>query len=280
VIPYLHEPTLKIGSVTLHAFGVFVAAAVLVGCWLALRRAQQQGLDQKDTTHLLLWMLGLGFLVSHLESLAFSQPRVFATPSTLWSNPLLWLNLWNGMCAFGGILGGILGGLIFLKRRGWAGSEVLLRLDGVAFAFPFAWSVARAGCSLVHDHPGIHTASWLAVRYPDGPRYDLGLLDFFCALLLAALFLYLDRRRRPRGFYLALFLVLYAPARLLLDNLRHEERFLGLTSGQYGAVLAMVAGLVVLRALAGKSPPGKENRAAENTEVLKAIGGRLRSQRS
>ena len=247
MLPYLQEPILRIGSLTLHAFGGFVAAAVLVGCWLVLHRAERQGLSLKDTRSLLLWMLSFGFVGSHLEHLVYYEPWVLAR-----GDPLRLLNLWNGMSSFGGILGGVLGGLIFMRRRGWTGGEILRQLDGVAFAFAFAWTVARAGCSLAHDHPGIHCTSWMAVRFPDGPRFDLGLFDFFLSLLIAGLFLLLDRRRRPSGFYLFLFMVLYGFARFLLDPLRDEERFLGLTSGQYGAVLAILVGLVALRALAGQ----------------------------
>jgi phosphatidylglycerol:prolipoprotein diacylglycerol transferase len=242
VLPYLQEPTLRIGSLTLHAFGGFVAAAVLVGCWLVLRRAERQGLSLSDTRSLLLWMLGLGFIGSHFEHLVYYEPWVLAR-----ADPLRLLNLWSGMSSFGGILGGVLGGLFFMRRRRWSGGEMLLHLDLVAFAFPFGWTVARAGCSLAHDHPGIHTASWLAVRFPDGPRYDLGLFDFFLSLLIAGLFLLLDRHRRPAGFYLFLFMVLYGSARLLLDPLRDEERFLGFTSGQYGAILAILVGVALLR---------------------------------
>jgi phosphatidylglycerol:prolipoprotein diacylglycerol transferase len=276
VFPYLQEPTLRIGSLTLHAFGGFVAAAVLVGCWVVLRRAEQQGLSLTHTRSLLLWMLGVGFLGSHLEHLAYSETWVFARPSAVWADPLILLNLWNGMSSFGGILGGVLGGLLYMRRRRWSGSEILLQLDGVAFAFPFAWTVARAGCSLAHDHPGIHTASWLAVRYPDGPRYDLGLFDFFAGLLLAALFLFLDRRRRPGGFYLCLFMVLYGSSRLLLDNLRDEERFLGLTSGQYGAVLAILLGLAVLRVFVLNN--SWRNVARESAGGFDRRGRRVRTQ--
>lgn len=278
VFPYLQEPTLRIGSLTLHAFGGFVGAAVLVGCLLVLHRAEQQGMDRTRTTHLLLWMLGSGFLISHLDYLVFSEPNVLARPSAWWSNPLLFLNLWKGMSSFGGILGGVLGGLIFVKLRGLSRNDLLGHLDSVAFAFPFAWSLARMGCSLVHDHPGIHTTSWLAVRYPDGPRFDLGLLDCFAAVFLAGLFLFLDRRRRPGGFYLALFMVLYGPVRLLLDNLREEERFLGLTSGQYGAVLAILVGLVTFRVLAARSSCCKESGGREAAEPSHRPRPWLRSQ--
>ena len=252
MFPYLQEPTLTVGPVTLHAYGAFVGAAVFVGSWHVLRRAKRQGLNRTHTAHLLLWVLGVGFVISHLEYLAFSQSWVFVHPRAALAQPLLLLNLWGGMSAFGGIVGGVLGGLLFMRRKGWSWDAMLAQLDIVAFAFTFAWSIARAGCSLAHDHPGIHTTSWLAVRYPDGPRYDLGLFDCFLPLLLAGLFLFLDRRRRPRGFYFVLFMLLYGSARLLLDTLRDEERFLGLTSGQYGALAAVLLGLFALRTLAGK----------------------------
>jgi phosphatidylglycerol:prolipoprotein diacylglycerol transferase len=249
MIPYLQEPTLRIGPVTLHAFGAFVAAAVFVGCWLVLQRAEQQDRDRTTTTHLLLWVLGSGFLVSHLEYLVFSDSHVFVRPLAALSQPALLLNLWGGMSALGGMVGGVLGGVLFMRRKGWSRDEMLAQLEIIAFASPFAWSIARAGCALAHDHPGIHTMSWLAVRYPDGPRFDLGLLDFFCVLSLAGLFLFLDRLPRPRGFYFVLFLLLYGSERLLLDNLRDEERFLGLTSGQYGAGVAVLLGLFALSML-------------------------------
>lgn len=246
MIPYLQEPTVRIGSVTLHAFGAFVATAVFVGCWIILRRAEQQSRDRETMTHLLLWVLGCGFLVSHLEHLTFAESWMFARPLVALSQPALLLNLWGGMSALGGMVGGVLGGVLFMRRKGWPWGEMLAHLEMIAFASPFAWSIARAGCALAHDHPGVHTMSWLAVRYPDGPRFDLGLIDFFCVLSLAGLFLFLDRHTRPRGFYFVLFLLLYGSERLLLDNLRDEERFLGLTSGQYGAGVAVLLGLFAL----------------------------------
>lgn len=254
MFPYLEQPVLRIGGATFYAFGMLVTAAVVLGCWLVLRRAERHGIDPARTTSLLLWVLAVGFLISHLDYLAFAEPWLFTRLSNLWVYPGRWLNLWSGMSSFGGITGGVLGGWLYMRKKAWPARERWFLLEAVAFAFPFAWSVARFGCYLAHDHPGIRTASWLAVRYPDGPRYDLGLLDCFLGLALAGLFLYLDQRPRPRGFYLITFLLLYGPARLLLDNLRVEERFLGLTSGQHGALVAIFVALATLRVMKRQSP--------------------------
>jgi phosphatidylglycerol:prolipoprotein diacylglycerol transferase len=277
MFPYYVQPALTIAGKQFYVFGLLVALAVVVGSWLVMRRAERHGMDRAEATSLLLWTLGLGFLVSHLDSLAFAQPEVFARPSTLWEQPALWLNLWNGMSAFGGILGGALGAALSMWRRRWTSHQRWIFLEAVAWSFPFAWAVARFGCYLAHDHPGIHTASWLAVRYPDGARYDLGLFDCFLALAVGGMFLWLDRRPRARGFYFLTFMFLYGPARLLLDNLRIEERFFGLTAGQYGALVMLAVALATWRALSGSSSPAVAEAAVTRRRLA---GARLRNSDS
>jgi prolipoprotein diacylglyceryltransferase len=61
------------------------------------------------------------------------------------------------------------------------------------------------------------------------------------------LFLWLDRRPRPAGFYLGLWLIIYGTFRVCLDRL-HEPgapRFL-LTPDQAWGLLATVAGVFIL----------------------------------
>ena len=119
--------------------------------------------------------------------------------------------------------------------------------DCVGFGFPFAWVFGRAGCALAHDHLGIASTSWLAVQFPDGPRLDLGLLEFFYTLGIAALFLALDRRPRPDGFFVFLFFAVYGPVRFVLDIFRTEDaRYLGWTPGQFVALAATLLGIAGL----------------------------------
>lgn len=269
MFPYFEQPSFLIAGAKLHAFGLLVALAVVVGSWLVMRRAERQGLGREEATSLLLWTLGMGFLVSHLDYLAFARPDVFFRLQTLWEQPATWLNLWNGMSAFGGILGGVMVAAIYLWRHRWSSRERWIFLEAVAWSFPFAWAIARFGCYLAHDHPGIHTSSWLAVRYPDGARYDLGLFDCFLALFIGGVFLWLDRRPRVHGFYFLTFMFAYGPARLLLDNLRVEERFFGLTAGQYGALVMLALALATWRSLRGSASPA----------VAEAGAGRLRLAR-
>ena len=55
------------------------------------------------------------------------------------------------------------------------------------------------------------------------------------------------RNRRERWLALGLFLVLYGPARFVMDALRvGDARYLGWTPGQYASIVASLAGLTAL----------------------------------
>ena len=83
-------------------------------------------------------------------------------------------------------------------------------------------------------------------------RHDLGLYEVIWCLVMIPLFLWLARRERPRGFFLGLVPVLYAPVRFGLDFLRatdleiSDPRYLGLTPGHYGAIVLFLLGVMVL----------------------------------
>lgn len=263
MFPYFEAPAITLGPVTLHAFGMLVAAAILLGRWMLVRRAQKRGLDGETASRLVLRMVACGLAGAHLVAVTLTDPRDVVR------DPLVLIRLWEGLSSVGGIAAGIVAGLWWMRRSGLKPYEIRAYLDLVAFVFPFAWILGRAGCAVAHDHPGIPTQGWWAVQYPDVPRFDLGLLEFFYALFLAGLFRWLDRRPRSDGFYLGLFFLLYGPVRFFLDELRvGDARYLGLTPAQYGCVAAVVLGGVVLWNLRG----GSRRRDAAPSGRKRAVG--------
>jgi phosphatidylglycerol:prolipoprotein diacylglycerol transferase len=119
----------------------------------------------------------------------------------------------------------------------------------MAYVFPLSWAIGRLGCSLVHDHPGIRSESWLAVRYPDWPRYDLGVLGLFFLLLLAGLFRALDARPRPPGFFAAAALLAVGVFRIWIDQYQVDPpRYYGWSVDQYNAIiLLLLSALLIAR---------------------------------
>jgi phosphatidylglycerol:prolipoprotein diacylglycerol transferase len=266
MIPFIEEPSLELGPISLRSFDVLVCIAVLVGFEIVVRRAPRFGIESVRASSLMIWTLLWGFVASHLFDL------VAYYPETIRENPLELLKIWSSMSSFGGMVGGLLAALLLMKRHGMTGREMLGFFDVMGFGFPFAWIFGRLGCSLAHDHMGILSRHWLAVDFPGGPRFDLGLLELFYTLVIAAAFLLLDRRRWPTGFFLGLFFTLYGPVRFALDILRADDaRYLGWTPGQFFSVATSVFGVVllirVLRSRAGGgAPPHADQRGGSTPE--------------
>lgn len=286
MVPYFPQPRYHLfGPVTIHAFGVLVAAAVITGWKLVVSRCRRKGLDAATCEDLLIYVFFTGFVVAHVYSV------VAYFPHEAWKHPVLLLKMWENISSFGGIAGGVLGLWIFFRYKGRRvpAAARLGYLDAVAFAFPFAWAVGRLGCTVAHDHPGVVTSFPLAVSlksaearayitsvYQGAGRlaelppaaalrnlgfHDLGWYEFLYTLLvIVPVILLLDRRPRPTGFFAAVFPLLYVPVRFFLDFLRLSDvRYYGLTPGQYAAAavfLVAAAWAVVLhRSKGGAEEP-------------------------
>jgi phosphatidylglycerol:prolipoprotein diacylglycerol transferase len=241
MIPYFAQPALKLGPVTIHAFGLLVACAVLIGVTIVRRRAEADGVSDEVVRRFLEWVLIGGFAGAHLVD------RFVYFPSETLHDPLSLLRFWESLSSFGGFVGGTLGAVLFFKRYSAAG--VAWRCaDSFAYAFPYGWMLGRAGCFVAFDHPGLPTTFVLGEVYRDGVvRHNLGLDEALYTAMIAALFYALGRRPRRPGLFVGLFLVLYAPFRFAADFLRIiDVRYCGLTPGQYGCVVLMVVGAVIL----------------------------------
>ncbi len=261
-IPYLTLPKLDLlpadflgggvppVDIAIQPFGTLVAAAVYSGSWLAVVQARRMGLDEKRMISLIAWVVGSGFVLGHVLD------TVFYYPERVIEDPLSLLRLWDGLSSFGGFVGAAVGALLFRWRHDLA---VLPYAEAIGSSFPFAWVLGRAGCAVAHDHPGRPSDLWIAVQYPDGGRFDLGLYEMLLTIPLAATFLWLRRRPRPMGFFLAVQLVAYAPLRFALDFLRIDEelvrseqiilpdpRYGGLTPAQWGCLAMLFFGAVGL----------------------------------
>lgn len=249
MLPYIEHPTLDIGAYRLQAFPVLVGAAVITEFQIVLRRAPKRGIDRETASSLAGWAIFLGLLGAHLFDLFVYYPE------ELLADPLRILEPWKGISSFGGMLGGLLGLWWVMERREMAAAARLRFVDCLLFALPFTLAIGRAGCALQHDHLGVSSTHWLAVAFPGGPRFDLGLLEFLYALAMCAVFLVVDRWRRPDGFFVGLFFALYGPVRFLLDALRvGDVRYLGWTPGQYLSVLATALGAFLLVVVLRRRP--------------------------
>ena len=262
------------GPIPLDPWATLVCVAFLVGLEVCRARGLRHGLEPRDVVDGAVFIVGMGFFVGHLVHVLGYHPEQYEKDGIV-----SLLRVWAGFSSMGGMLGAVIGYILFFrfirKRDFWAHG------DNIMFAFPFGWFFGRMGCFSVHDHVGRLTSfplgveyppNWLAAGDPGGMRHDVGLYEGLWALGIGLVFLWLDRKPRQPGFFLATWAMLYAPVRFSLDFLRSTDlgvnrsdiRYLGLTPAQYLAIAMFVGGLSIL--LWMRSIPAPEESAPAETK--------------
>lgn len=286
MIPYIHVPDLKLGPLTLHPFGLLVATGVILGTYLATRRARQRGLDLDKLNSFITWMLVAGFLGGHMLD------QIFYHPHELVKRPWSLFLLYEGLSSFGGFTGALIGIVLWkyfeaspwvripglgaaipkFRKRSLA-MPILPFADLILSVFPAAWVFGRSGCSVVHDHPGMRAepGTLLAVAFPDRnmirglqevhgitwvhgsfPQFDLGLLELMFTVILALLLALTWRRKLATGTYVVVTSLSYAPVRFAMDFLRVRDvdqadpRYGAFTPAQWMCIALLVFGLVMV----------------------------------
>src|SRR5262249_42687853 len=153
-----------------------VAIGIIVGIKLTKVRARELGLVDERVDSMVTWVLIVGFLLAHLFDVFAYQKH----PS--WRDVL---NPLNGFSSFGGFARALIGLFWWCRIRR---QPVMPCADSLAYGLATGWMFGRLGCFTAHDHPGRHTDFFLAVRYPGGPRHDLGLDEAIWAMAVATLF--------------------------------------------------------------------------------------------
>jgi len=216
--------------------------------WATARRGKQLGLGE-SIKPAMGWAVGAGFPAAHLfDVLAYRTSEFLANPAVMIDPARGW-----SISSYGGFLGAFLAVTLWCKHNNL---PLLSYLDSLAIGITVGFVFGRLGCFFVHDHVGCLTNSFLSVAFPGGRRHDLGLDEFIFCLVLALWFLFLMRKSRPVGIYLALACITYGPVRFLLDFLRAQDipqsdsRYFGLTPAQYFSIAIVPIGLWLSLALA------------------------------
>ena len=239
MIPYIEWKTIDLGVIDLQVWGLFVALGFLFGAFMAAWLAKQRGQDPKIVYDILPWLIFAGLIGGRLGHVFFYAWPYYA------AHPLEIFAIWQGGGSiFGGLIACGLVGIWYLRRRR---VDVMMYVDIFVFGLPFGKWLGRIGCFLIHDHPGTVTDFILGVKYPDGViRHDHGLYLSLNALAMAIVFLFLARRPRPAGTYIAIFCLWYGVVRFFLDFYRAVDvRYFGLTPAQYLCFGLVLIGIVM-----------------------------------
>jgi phosphatidylglycerol:prolipoprotein diacylglycerol transferase len=259
MIPFFTSQTIALGPLTIHVWGLFVSLGAVSALALSLYLAKIKKLKKETVWDLFLWLLIGGIFGARIFNVLFYAPTYY------YANPGEALAFWHGgASSLGGFIGALAALLVYARIKKMNFKEFLLYGDIFAVALWLGWAIGRLGCFMIHDHPGRLTNFWLAVNFPAGARFDLGLLESFFSLVIfvVAIFLYRRFAHAKPGRTIFWTFIIYATGRFGLDFLRASDltwsdpRYVYMTPVQWGILVFFILTIAVfLRriALAWKS---------------------------
>lgn len=183
MIPYFEVVEFPVtDGFALQGFGLMVFTGVLLGSWLAVRKAHRDGADAETLNGLVGWTIAGIFIGGHLGHLLFYYPE------TLLENPMELFMVHRGLSSFGGFIGCFILGFLYIQRRRkerkkqiaaaqQAGKPhrppilIWALTDCGLYGFTLGWFFGRMGCFVAHDHPGTITNFALGVKGMLNPNF-------------------------------------------------------------------------------------------------------------
>ena len=274
----MHPLLFSIGPIPVFAYGFMMAAGFAAGLlhWILLGR--NRGYDRGLCTELMIWVMVSGIVGARIA-------YVLEHADVFWRSPGQNFRLdQGGLIFYGGLAGAALALLVFSRKYKLA---LVPLVDFTLTAVPLSHTFGRIGCFLnsccfgavcgcsrcgvvfprfslpwhQHVHEGLVDAQ-AAGSLPVHPvqLYEAG---FNFLVYLGLLWMY---RRQPRaGYTAALYMLLYAIGRFMLEFWRgdHADRagLLGLSAGQIVSIPLALAGIALLVILSRREA-GSDGRGA------------------
>ncbi len=244
MIPWFQFISFEVGPLTIYVWGLFVALGFLTSFLILWKNSTKIGMDLDSLSNLVLLVVILGFVFARVFHIAFYEPAFFL------NNPVEMFKIWNGgLSSFGGLFGAILGFLIYGFYRKWDKDIFLKIVDLFSFSTVFGWIIGRLGCFSIHDHLGQKADFFLSIQTVEGARLEMALLEILWMIPLSIVFLILRKRVKfGDGWFAVILFIEYGFMRFVLDFFRATDinqadvRYLGLTPGQYFAILLLIGG--------------------------------------
>ena len=244
MLPYYNFEIIKIGPLTLHVWGLFVALGVIVAIIFGGKLARKQKLSEEIMFDSAIFMLVGAFLMARVFHVAVYEPTYYL------AHLLDIFKIWQGgASSTGGFIGAFLGLFIYIKKRHLTKKDLYPYFDIMAVSLWLGWGIGRIGCFLTHEHPGKLTDFFMGVQYPGGSRFDLGLFESLVGFLLFAVYFSLFNYfyKKGSGLVAGYSFITYAIIRFFLDFLRASPqdymggdiRYFMLTPAQW-AMLALI----------------------------------------
>ena len=125
-----------IGPLTIHLYGVIIAAGLMLAVLYACRRSREFGIKEDDVIDGVLWVTPFAIICARLYYCLFSWDSYADDPISI-------LYIWNGgLAIYGGVIGAAIGVIVFCKIKK---IKIPALLDLVALGFLIGQAMGRWG---------------------------------------------------------------------------------------------------------------------------------------
>jgi len=248
----------SVGIFTIHMYAICILVGIVAAILLTSRRLTKRGAEPGVVVDIALWAVPLGIIGARLWHV-FTHPADYfgggrSFLDTLWGVIQIWE---GGNAIFGSLIGGAVGVWIGCRITGlrfWSFA------DALAPGLLLAQAIGRLGNWFNHELFGQPTdLPWGLEIESTNPAFPAGLpsgtlfhptflYEMLWNLLGVVLLLLIEREWRLQwGKLLALYLIWYGIGRIWFESIRVDPSliFLGLRSNVWGAILAVVLGVII-----------------------------------
>jgi phosphatidylglycerol---prolipoprotein diacylglyceryl transferase len=249
---------IELGPIQIRWYGILMATAILVGFWLAHRRALQEGLPADQLVRAAQWAVVAGLVGARLYEVVFNWDYYGRYPGKI-------IAVWEGGLAMhGGLIVGPLVGAWLASR--W-GVPVLRALDVIAPSMILGQAIGRWGNFFNEEAFGAPTdLPWKLYISPSHRPIEFRQADFFHPTFLyeslwnLLVFALLVRWIRPRlgrypGAVFFAYIGLYSVGRFAIESVRLDSFWIGsFRVGQLASVAGVLAAAAGIRWALRRAP--------------------------
>ncbi len=244
------HPIFHLLGIEIPAYGLMALLGGALGSAVVLlRRRRFPTIPRLDAVNMLA-MCFVGILVGAKALFIITNiPKIIANWDLVMAYPLdAMVSLFGGLVFYGGVLGGFTAVYLYIRKYR---IDLWGALDLFAPAIPAGHMLGRIGCYLggccygMEVPWGVTFTESLAPGCNGVPRMPVQLYEAGINLLIFLVLLLYERKPRRTGRTLALYLLLYAPARFVLECFRGDvgRGVWLLSTSQWLSILLFVGGL-------------------------------------
>lgn len=219
----MHPILFRIGGLTVHTYGLFVAMGFLAGMAFAVREARRCAVDADKVANLFFWIVVAAIIGSRLL-------YVIIEFQSFRSEPLEIFKIWKGGLVFyGGLILAVIATAFYIRRNQL---PMWKTLDILAPSLAIGQVFGRLGCFFAGCCYGRPTDVPWAVKFTDpeslAPLYvalhPTQLYEAGAVLIIFFILVLVGRAKRFEGQAVWIYLFLYSGARFIIENYRGDHR--------------------------------------------------------